>query len=477
MEALTASLKRVFGFDTFRTGQQAALNALEAGHDTLAILPTGAGKTLIYQLYGYRHAGCVLVVSPLLALMNDQVTRMRLAGFKNVAAITSLTDYHERQTILAHLTTTQFLFLSPEMLAQPAMLAQIQQLKLSLLVIDEAHCIVQWGTDFRPEYLLLGAIRDQLKQPLTLALTATADHSVRQEIASQLRLAPQVVAEPIDRSNIFLDVESVSNEADKRTRLTELVSQLQGPGVIYFSSKQLASDTASALQQQTGLRVAAYHAGLTGDDRYKIQQQFMAGDLDVICATSAFGMGIDKNDVRYVIHYHLPADLGSYAQEMGRAGRDGQPSVAILLYAPGDERLPEALNEANRPDELTIHRFYANPKHFSLDDPGVAVLTFYYQHHISEAAVIALFDRRATERRGALNKMVGYVQEKTCLRRYWLAAFDESAPAHTGACCAVGTAPLDVGNLGLKRPTLPSTSEPKSDWRQQLRQLFTPATK
>ena len=476
MESLTASLERVFGYTTFRAGQQAALTALEDQKDTLAVLPTGAGKTLIYQLYGYRHPGCVLVVSPLLALMNDQVDRMRVAGFRQVAAVTSLTSFTERQEILAQLDQYRFLFLSPEMLAQPAVLSRIQQISLSLLVVDEAHCIVQWGPDFRPEYLLLGAIRERLGRPLTLLLTATADHTTRIEIAKQMRVTPTVVAEPIDRPNVFLDVETVANETEKRERLLGLVSQLQTPGVVYFSSKQQATDTASWLQEQTGLAVAAYHAGLSSEDRFKIQQQFMQDDLAVICATSAFGMGIDKNDIRFVIHYHLPADLGSYVQEMGRAGRDGQTSVAILLYTPGDERLPQALNETNRPDDVTIRRFYATPQHFSLEEPGIRLLTFYRDHGISEPAVHALFERRERERRAALDRMVAYVREPTCLRQNWLAAFDQTAPDHQAkTCCAPGNQDLDITALGLRRTPAEAVAAPNSDWRTQLAGLLTAA--
>lgn len=473
-EPLTTSLQAVFGYSQFRAGQAAALTALERGQDTLAVLPTGAGKTLIYQLYGYRHAGCVLIVSPLLALMTDQVNRMRLAGFRRVAAITSLTSFGERQTILNHLDRYQFLFLSPEMLAQPAMLARLQQLTLSLLVVDEAHCIVQWGPDFRPDYLLLGAIREKLERPLILMLTATADQATQGEIAKQLRTTPTVVTESINRPNIFLDVEHVANQAAKRERLLTLVTQLVFPGVIYFSSKQLASETAQWLRDQTGLTVAAYHAGLSSEDRFKIQQQFMQGDLAIICATSAFGMGIDKNDVRYVIHYHLPADLGSYAQEMGRAGRDGQPSLAVLLYEPGDERLPLTLNQANRPDDATIQRFYAHPQAFSQDDPGVALLTFYQQHGISASAVQALFERRERERARALDQMLAYVHEQRCLRTSWLAAFNESAPTHDQQCCAPASVPLDLAALGLQRK--PQAQSPSAaaqpDWLTQLRQLF-----
>ncbi|NLR32578.1 RecQ family ATP-dependent DNA helicase [Levilactobacillus tujiorum] len=472
LESLESSLEKVFGFQTFRSGQKAALSALEAGQDTLAVLPTGAGKTLIYQLYGYRHAGCVLIISPLLSLMNDQVDRMRVAGFRRSAAINSLTSYSERQEILQHLADYQFLFMSPEMLAQPQMLHRIKQLNLSLLVIDEAHCIVQWGPDFRPEYLLLGAIRTQLQQPLTLMLTATAGRSTREEIARQLRSTPTIVAESVDRPNIFLDVEQVADEPAKQVRLTQLVGQLQGPGVVYFSSKQQATETAIGLRQDTGVRVAAYHAGLDSEDRFKIQQQFMAGQLDVICATSAFGMGIDKDDVRYVIHYHLPADLESYAQEIGRAGRDGKPSIAILLYAAGDEQLPLFLGQANRPEADTIQRYYARPQAFSEEDAAIALLAFYRRHGISETAVINLFTRRERERNRALAQMLAYVREPHCLRHNWLQAFDEQSPAHDEQCCSPAGAPVDLAQLGLLATTRTAPTVVTGGWTAQLRRLF-----
>lgn len=472
MATLTDSLKQVFGFDQFRSGQKEALESLEAGQDTLAVLPTGAGKTLIYQLYGYRHAGCVLIVSPLLSLMSDQVDRLRMNGFKRTAAINSLTAFSDRLRILNHLNQLDFLFLSPEMLSQPSMLERLRQIKISLLVVDEAHCIVQWGPDFRPEYLLLGAIREKLQRPVTLMLTATAGRQTRHEIAKQMRSTPTIVTESVNRPNIYLDVEHVADEATKQTRLQDLINHLQRPGVVYFSSKQQASDTALWLQQETGVRAAAYHAGLDTEDRFKIQQQFMAGQLDVICATSAFGMGIDKDNVRFVIHYHLPADLESYAQEIGRAGRDGLPSVAVLLYAPGDEQLPLALGEANRPEPETVQRYFARPQSFAADDPQIQLLAFYREHGISQEAVIRLFAGRERERHHALFQMVAYAQSTTCLREKWLQAFDEESPVHDGHCCAPGNVPLDLTALGLRREVEPTVSVNQLDWETQLARLF-----
>jgi len=211
---------------------------------------------------------------------------------------------------------------------------------------------------------------------------------------------------------------------------------------------------------------------LDAEDRFKIQQQFMTDKLDIICATSAFGMGIDKDNVRFVIHYHLPADLESYAQEIGRAGRDGAPSVAILLYAPGDEQLPLALGQSNRPEAETIQRYYAHPQSFAADEPQIHLLAFYRDHGISQAAVERLFAGRERERNHALSQMVDYVQSPTCLREKWLQAFDEVAPAHDEACCAPSNQPLDLAAIHLSRQAVTPAPIQKMPWQERLARLF-----
>lgn len=479
-EQLYQALKQRFGFSQFRPGQLEALTALTGGHDTLAVLPTGAGKTLIYELYGVVTQQLVLIVSPLISLMQDQVTALNVKGEKRAAALTSLMTYPEKRAILRHLAAYRYLFVSPEMLSQDQVLSAFQTTQVGLLVIDEAHCISTWGPDFRPEYLLLGQIRHQLNDPLTLMATATATKQVRNDIKQKLQL-PQAseIVQPVDRPNIFLNVETFEARADKDDRLVELVSSLKKPGVIYFSSKKKANEMAELLTAKTPCSVAAYHADLDPETRFKIQQQFMQDQLDVICATSAFGMGIDKNNVRFVVHYHVPSDLESYWQEIGRAGRDGQQSVAILLYQPGDEQIAQFLSEATVPQENEIHYYFQQAAPRVAGDDKANLIWFYKEHHFSEEQVQQSFAARRDQRLTALRKMMGYVRTPACKRQYIWQYFNQTAgdnkkPAH---CCSSEEPAVDFAALGLlDTPAKQQNGDPinqrSAGWQFILQQLF-----
>ncbi|WP_395538069.1 RecQ family ATP-dependent DNA helicase [Lactiplantibacillus pentosus] len=386
-------LKTKYGFDEFRPGQLAVIQDLLAGQDVLAVLPTGTGKSLIYQLVGTVVPGIVVVVSPLISLMQDQVARLNYQGEKQVAALTSQLDFSARQQLLANLNQVKFLFISPEMLQQTVVQDALAKLTIALLVIDEAHCISTWGPDFRPDYRRLGPIRQQLGTPRTLMLTATATPQVRQDILTQLNATDaQQVLYSVNRPNIYLAVEAVNDEVDKRATLQHLVTSSRGPAIVYFTSKRQTDLIAEWLRTTTKLRVAAYHAGLAAEDRFKIQQQFMADQLDVICATSAFGMGINKADIRLVIHYHLPTTLADYVQEIGRAGRDGQQALAVMLYAPGDENLVRNLNEltAATPNEVQ-QDFARHQAGQPVTDDRSRVLEAYWQQAVSPAEVAETF--------------------------------------------------------------------------------------
>jgi len=472
-EALYRLLKNKYGFDEFRPGQYQVISDLLAGQDVLAVLPTGTGKSLIYQLVGSLVPGLVIVVSPLISLMQDQVARLNYQGEKQVAALTSQLDYGSRQSILTHLTQLKFLFISPEMLKQPPVLTALKATTISLLVIDEAHCISTWGPDFRPDYLSLGALKQVLGEPLTLMLTATATAKVRQDILTQLQVpAAQQVIYSVNRPNIYLAVEQVASEADKRTRLRQLVLAVQRPSIVYFSSKRQTDLIAEWLRATTNLRVAAYHAGLSAEDRFKIQQQFMVGDLDVICATSAFGMGINKADIRQVIHYHLPNNLADYVQEIGRAGRDGAPALAVLLYAPGDEQLVRNLNDLTMASPIEIQR---DQQRFQQEQAPAtdlsAVLQYYWTHGYSVEQVTAQFEKRQRAKETELAQLLTYIQTKTCRRAVLMTYFNETAPAHTPHCCQLAGEPLPLDKLGLTASaTTPQAAT--TPWQQILAQLF-----
>ncbi|MFK9095373.1 RecQ family ATP-dependent DNA helicase, partial [Bacillus salipaludis] len=352
------------------------ISSILAGQHTLAMLPTGTGKSLCYQLPGLILKGQILIISPLLSLMQDQVEQFKRFGEKRVIALNSFLSPAERNNVLRHLKEYKFIFISPEMLRIPFIMRMLKQLTISLFVVDEAHCISQWGFDFRPDYSKLGDIRGKLGNPLTLALTATATRKVRQDIINSLGFEEMVKIESsTDRPNIAFYVEKLQNYHDKQNRVIEFVSRLQKPGIIYFSSKKAAEQMAVMLEENGICRAMAYHGGLDQNTRILIQQQFIHDQLDVICATSAFGMGINKENIRFIIHYHMPMQIESYLQEIGRAGRDGNPSVAITLSSPGDEQLPVQLAEGELPSELQIDWLFAKVKDEGLLRDGRIELT------------------------------------------------------------------------------------------------------
>lgn len=436
MTDLMRVLNDSFGFSSFRSGQEEAIQSALAGHDTLVMLPTGSGKSLCYQLFPYIREGITLIVSPLLSLMQDQVEKLKQSGHQEVTALNSFMTKVEKQYILNHLKQYKWVYLSPEMLQQDYVLKYLKQVKINLFVVDEAHCISHWGMDFRPDYLQLGDYCQELGRPPIMALTATATEEVRQEIKELLTFDPDSSREiltTIDRPEIKLMTEYT--EGNKVERTLELADYLQKPGIIYFSSRKLADQMSQLINERLDVAAESYHSHRTSADKVKIQQQFIQNKLQIICATSAFGMGINKADVRFVIHYHMPASPAMYMQEIGRASRDGQPSIAILLYEPGDAQLQSFLKEQNIPDENTIRYFYRNSQSLEVaDDPQVHLLEYFKQHGYSVAETIQHFKLRQQQVAHQIDYMKQYISAETCKREILLNYFGATSESSEECC-------------------------------------------
>jgi ATP-dependent DNA helicase RecQ len=348
-------LRATFGYPDFRGGQAAVLEAL-AERDVLAVMPTGSGKSLCYVLPALE-VGRTLVVSPLIALMQDQVEGLRAAG---VAAsfINSNLDRDEQNARYLDFVNgrTALLYVAPERFANARFVEGLRRAGVRLLAIDEAHCISEWGHDFRPDYLSLGAVREQLSFPRTLALTATADARVRADVMRRLGIdgTGREVVSPIDRPALRFAVQPVQSNAERDSWLRRYVTAHEGEaGIIYTGTRRAAEDVAEDLRR-VGVRAEAYHAGLDRERRSETQRRFTLGATPVIVATNAFGMGIDKPDVRYVVHYHLPARIEAYYQEAGRAGRDGDPAECTLLYTARDRQRQQFFIDQAYPDDEAV---------------------------------------------------------------------------------------------------------------------------
>ena len=396
------ALKTYFGYDDFRGGQEEIIDALLAGRDALAIMPTGAGKSLCYQIPALLLPGITLVISPLVSLMRDQVTQLVQMGVPAAYLNSSLT-FQQYLLALSRAKEGRYkiIYVAPERLETEGFQSFVREADISLVAVDEAHCISQWGQDFRPSYRNIPAFVERLQsRPPLGAFTATATPEVREDIEHLLSLRdPLRVTTGFDRENLYFEVQQ---PADKRAALLELVKSRPGKcGIVYCSTRKNVEEVCDFLRER-GVAATRYHAGLELEERQKNQEDFLYDRAQVMVATNAFGMGIDKSDVRYVIHYNMPKDLESYYQEAGRAGRDGEPSSCILLYSGQDVRTGEFLITHSEPRE-------------ELDERTAAALR-----------------ERDLQR---LRQMTGYCRTRRCLRQYILHYFGEFAPDYCGGCC------------------------------------------
>lgn len=350
-------LKKYFGYDTFRAQQEEIIQQVVSGRDVLVLMPTGGGKSVCYQIPALMLDGICIVVSPLISLMKDQVDALRANGI-TAAFLNSSQSQEEQQTILESCYKKEIglLYVSPEKLISDLQMIT-QMAKPSMFAIDEAHCISSWGHDFRPEYTQLGLLRKKFSHVPFIALTATADKVTRKDILKQLRLkSPGVFISSFDRKNLSLDVRIGVKTKEKLQEIAAFIDKREEQsGIIYCLSRNNCQDVAEALRNY-GINAAYYHAGMSGDARAKVQEDFINDKLQVVCATIAFGMGIDKSNVRWVIHYNLPKNMEGYYQEIGRAGRDGLPSETILYYNYADLTMLNKFAAQSAQSEINLEK-------------------------------------------------------------------------------------------------------------------------
>jgi len=348
----------VFGYNSFREGQEQVINHLCAGKDALVVMPTGGGKSLCFQIPALVREGICFVISPLISLMKDQVDTLRNCGVA-AAYLNSSLSYQEQNQIIndMHTGRLKLVYIAPERLLRPDFVQRLENLPINLFAIDEAHCISQWGHDFRPEYALLGQLKQRFPSVPLVALTATADHATQKDILARLQFDdPLVAIHSFDRPNIeYLLIEKYRPLSQLFNYLDEHKNE---SGIIYCTSRRRTEELTQKLQAQ-GIKAHCYHAGLPLEERQSVQDKFIKDTVDVVVATVAFGMGIDKPNVRFVVHYEIPKNIESYYQETGRAGRDGLPAQAMLFYDPADPARVRALLEKNDNEEqlrIELHK-------------------------------------------------------------------------------------------------------------------------
>ena len=394
-------LKQYYGYSSFRGAQEKFIDTLMSGRDVLGVMPTGAGKSICYQIPAMLFAGITIVVSPLISLMKDQVAQLKQAGIPVAFMNSSLTPAQYQEALRrAEQGRYKIIYVAPERLTTDAFIDFAQGTSISLLAVDEAHCVSQWGQDFRPSYLKIARFVAALdERPVLGAFTATATDAVKKDIVRLLGLDdPLSLTTGFDRPNLYFEV---ATPKDKAVYMHELIGKRRGLcGVVYCSTRKAVEAVCTAIQRR-GISATRYHAGLEDHERRQNQDDFISGKADVIVATNAFGMGIDKPNVRYVIHYNMPKNMESYYQEAGRAGRDGKPSECIMLFSKEDIKTAEFFIQSSEKNEELSDR-----------------------------------ERRIVSRRDAesLEKMTRYCEIDSCLRSYMLRYFGEKMKGKCRNC-------------------------------------------
>ncbi len=475
-DEIAATLYHVFGFVAFRVGQEQAIGSILAGQPALVVMPTGAGKSLVYQLAALHLPGTTLVISPLIALMKDQVDSLSARGVATTFINSSL-DGAEQSRRLDALAAgnLKIAYIAPERLRSTAFFAALRSTQVSLLAVDEAHCLSQWGHDFRPDYMHIAQARHTMGDPVTAALTATATPQVQDDIVRLLGLPSAVrIVTGFNRSNLTFEVRYTRDLETKLKIVRDVLNSADGAGIVYAGTRRDAEQVAEFARAVCGVDALYYHAGLAADVRSQTQEAFLAGDVPLIVATNAFGMGIDRPDVRFVLHYSLPGSLEAYYQEAGRAGRDGLPARCTLLYGPQDRALQEWFIENDAPSLDQVRTLYAAIRAESSGDSAVVMLddlslaTGLHEvkvkvglaqleavgalqrlgdaaarmhiavGELNEVALRVASDEAETRRehkRRQLAKMIAYAEMNDCRRRAILSHFGDTGEAEADVCC------------------------------------------